>query len=421
MDPDTDERYWTTESWENGETYDLVMSDEFEVDGRTFADGDDPKWCALDKSDDDQTSSGKKSLQYYNSSNVLTKNGKLVIKTTTEDTKWREFNPYKEEYEIMHRQFKSGMLMGWNKFCFTGGILEIDLKFPGLPEVGGLWPAAWLLGNLGRATYESSTNKMWPWSYPKCDREQQQAQELSGCDITEHYDLNQHQGRGATEIDLVEVMPGPPDHLPIVKNNIHRPYGAMTLQMAPGVDPKKKRPESGTLPEWGYEWYNNLTYGRNASINPYFYGTYLGPTKKKEPIYRSIEESYQCDAIGALTQLNKSNWHEFTKFRLEWQPGENGYLRWYANDEFKFGVFGADLKNVSGGGVPNEPSYIILNTAISTSWGFPEPPAGCDEYDCKTATGRCGMNEGFCKSLPAEFQIESIRIYQVSLSLSLRS
>jgi hypothetical protein len=37
------------------------------------------------------------------------------------------------------------------------------------------------------------------------------------------------------------------------------------------------------LPEWGFNWYKNLTYGDNTSINPFFYGTYLGATKKEEP------------------------------------------------------------------------------------------------------------------------------------------
>ncbi len=93
VDPDTEEKYWTIKSFVNGDMYDIVMSDEFEVSGRTFADGDDPKWCALDKSDDDQTAQGKKSLQYYNSSQVTTRDGKLIIQTNDEDTAWREFNP----------------------------------------------------------------------------------------------------------------------------------------------------------------------------------------------------------------------------------------------------------------------------------------------------------------------------------------
>ena len=62
------------------------------------------------------------------------------------------------------------MLQSWNKFCFTGGIIEAELQFPGRHDTGGLWPAFWLLGNLGRATFESSTNLMWPWSYDTCNR-----------------------------------------------------------------------------------------------------------------------------------------------------------------------------------------------------------------------------------------------------------
>ena len=85
----------------------------------------------------------------------------------------------------MKRHFKSGMLQSWNKFCFTGGIIEVDVQFPGTSscykqgcwlfsisacciailsgryDVGGLWPAVWMLGNLGRATYEASTNLLW--------------------------------------------------------------------------------------------------------------------------------------------------------------------------------------------------------------------------------------------------------------------
>lgn len=62
--------------------------------------------------------------------------------------------------------------------------------------------------------------------------------------------------------------------------------------------------------------------------------------------------------------------------------------------------------------IPDEPSYVIINTAISTTWGFPNPPRGCIEYDCKTKEGRCGVNPGFCESLPAKFYVESVRVYQ---------
>lgn len=230
IDPDTPKHKRKLRSYTDGKLYDIVMSDEFERDGRSFKDGHDPMWTAIDKPDDDQTSSGRKSLQYYNHSQVTTENGVLKIKTTAEDTTWRGWNPYKRHYESMKRHFKSGMVQSWNKFCYTGGILEVDVQFPGRSDVGGLWPAVWLLGNLGRATYETSTNLLWPWSFSKCDRKLQKAQEISACDVTAHYSLRPGVGRGATEIDIIEVMPGESGKLPIA-HNISRPYTAMTLQV----------------------------------------------------------------------------------------------------------------------------------------------------------------------------------------------
>ena len=298
IDPDTTDEHKTMKSITTGEDYDLVMSDEFNREGRSFKDGDDPMWTGVDKSDDDQTSSGRKSLHFYNYTQISTEDGKLVITTNTDDTSWKGWNPYKKKYETMSRHFKSGMLQSWNKFCFTGGIIEAELQFPGRHDVGGLWPAFWLLGNLGRATFESSTNLMWPWSYTPCNRDLQMAQEISGCDVTSHYSLTPGVGRGATEIDIVEVMPGPSGKLPICKNNVQRPYSSMTLQVAPGIPAARRRPSAGQLPEWGFTWYKNLTYGPDTSINPFFYGTYLAATKAEEPIGRSDKESYQCDAIS---------------------------------------------------------------------------------------------------------------------------
>ena len=143
------------------------MSDEFNVPNRTFADGDDPIWTALDKSDDDSSSAGGGSLHFYNSSTVTTnEDGHLEIRSIIGETKWDHFNPAKQTYKHVTKNFKSGMMQSWNKFCFTGGILEVDVIFPGDPYIGGLWPAIWILGNLGRATYEASTNNIFS-EYPE--------------------------------------------------------------------------------------------------------------------------------------------------------------------------------------------------------------------------------------------------------------
>ena len=52
------------------------------------------------------------------------------------------------------------MMSSWNQFCFTGGYLEVAVTLPGLNGVAGLWPAAWAMGNLGRAGYGASLEGM---------------------------------------------------------------------------------------------------------------------------------------------------------------------------------------------------------------------------------------------------------------------
>ncbi len=107
---------------------------------------------------------------------LLHAQGYLNITTTSEATKWKGFNPFTKKYEIFEKEFRGGMVNSWNKFCFSGGVVEVRLRLPGKSDVSGLWPAFWLMGNLGRATYEHSTNMMWPWSYNRCDRDRQEAQ-----------------------------------------------------------------------------------------------------------------------------------------------------------------------------------------------------------------------------------------------------
>ncbi len=41
-------------------------------------------------------------------------------------------------------EYVSGMLQGWNKFCYSGGgYVEVALSLPGSNSVSGLWPSAW--------------------------------------------------------------------------------------------------------------------------------------------------------------------------------------------------------------------------------------------------------------------------------------
>ncbi len=85
---------------------------------------------------------------------------------------------------------------------------------------------------MGRATYEASTNNIWPWSYDTCDRKMQEAQKLSACNSQNHFGLNSFQGRGATEIDIIEVMTGDKDaSLDATDPRVSYPYADFTLQV----------------------------------------------------------------------------------------------------------------------------------------------------------------------------------------------
>ena len=38
----------------------------------------------------------------------------------------------------MTKNYTSGMIQSWNKFCFTGGVLELSIKLPGHAFSGGM-------------------------------------------------------------------------------------------------------------------------------------------------------------------------------------------------------------------------------------------------------------------------------------------
>mmetsp|Transcript_14243 Transcript_14243/g.17870 ORF Transcript_14243/g.17870 Transcript_14243/m.17870 type:complete len:453 (-) Transcript_14243:1804-3162(-) len=417
VDPDTPEEFFSTVSLVDGRTYELVGSDEFSVTGRKFAPGEDSMWTGIDHSDDSNTG-GALSLgnqQYYNSTMLTTNDGYLNITTTSDTTLWLGWNPYMKHYQQMNKTFRSGMVSGWNKFCFTGGKIEINAKLPGKATTGGLWPAIWMLGNLGKPTFESSTNLVWPWSYDKCNMDLIEAQEISACKNTHHYGMQQNKGRGSTEIDIIEVMAG--QEKDISGTSISMPYFSSTLQVAPGIT--KNRPNFGVPPEPDQTWYRGMEYGSNSTQNVFFYGSNMGATSVSDPNVRTLKQSYRADSISAITNVETDLFDNFHKYGLEWVTGDEGYLRWYLDDKLLFSVDASALA-VTGAQIPREPSYIILNTAVSSAWGFPLPcPEGCDCscFDCKDAACTCGLPVGFCEMLPAHFLIDYVSNAFVSIDV----
>lgn len=114
VDPDSKSESLLTTSLVSGREYELVFSDEFEVDGRTFDDGHDPRWTALHKND-----YSNDALQFYSKDAMTTGDGWLNITTTAEDTTFMAQNEKTLRYHKSTKHFKSGMIQSWNKFCFT--------------------------------------------------------------------------------------------------------------------------------------------------------------------------------------------------------------------------------------------------------------------------------------------------------------
>lgn len=141
VDSDTPEEFRTKVNYMDDKEWQLVFSDEFNVDGRSFYPGDDPYWEAIDLHYW-QTNN----LEWYDPAAVTTRNGSLEITLTKQETHGMDY--------------QGGLISSWNKFCFTGGVVEASVVLPGINNVMGLWPAIWMMGNLGRAGYGASLDGM---------------------------------------------------------------------------------------------------------------------------------------------------------------------------------------------------------------------------------------------------------------------
>ncbi|ETV75249.1 hypothetical protein H257_10441 [Aphanomyces astaci] len=310
-----------------GETWDLVMSDEFQLDGRSFRPGDDHLWTALDIPDGVNAA-----LEIYNSSNVYTKNGKLINKAEEGPTVVTYFNQWLEEpgFETRTMHYKAGMMQSWNKFCMQGGFIEVSAKLPGavnnIPDAehksvtmnpnavgeytdpatkvkrvvtpqdriidGGYyptWPGIWLLGNLGRALFAASTTRMWPWSYDACDPDLLDLaphQVISACNATPGFGLNPNQGRGAPEIDILEgggaaisssiqLAPGMPDNYRRIPVGLpdEEPWG-LNKYCVYGKGCKTPGANIADIPTSAFasrghkSWYQGLKYAANNRCRP---------------------------------------------------------------------------------------------------------------------------------------------------------
>lgn len=111
IDKDTPDNVKTRTGYDGFE-YNLIFSDEFETEGRTFYPGDDPFWEAVDLHYWPTVD-----FEYYHPRGAITRGGSLVLTMT--------------ERESHGLNFESAMVQSWNKFCFTGGYFEVSASLPG--------------------------------------------------------------------------------------------------------------------------------------------------------------------------------------------------------------------------------------------------------------------------------------------------
>ncbi|ETP42395.1 hypothetical protein F442_10695 [Phytophthora nicotianae P10297] len=251
VDPATpDDRQTYTSS--RGRQWDLVMSDEFNMPNRSFRPGHDHIWTSLEKPD-----GVNGAMELYSHNMTSTKcddDGTcyFYIKAIDEFSVVHVYNMYIHPPQFVDAYFfyRAAMVQSWNKFCYQGGMIETRVQLPGVttsdnPDIAlgkdskvktgkyyPTWPGIWMMGNLGRAIFSASTNRMWPFSYDKCEPDlfDPSYQRISACNDNPGYGLNPNQGRGAPEIDVLEgsaslvssslqIGPGMPDEYRVMGIN----------------------------------------------------------------------------------------------------------------------------------------------------------------------------------------------------------
>jgi beta-glucanase (GH16 family) len=104
----------------------------------------------------------RKTVRWYDPAAVTTNNGALEIMLSAKPQHGLNFTGQSRSRfarsELPCEKSSGGIVSTWNKFCFTGGLVEVAVTLPGSPTIPGFWPAVWTMGNLGRVGYGASTD-----------------------------------------------------------------------------------------------------------------------------------------------------------------------------------------------------------------------------------------------------------------------
>ncbi|RHZ45797.1 SKN1/KRE6 family beta-glucan synthesis-associated protein, partial [Aspergillus thermomutatus] len=356
IDPDTPDSAKTKTS-ADGKEWKLVFSDEFNTEGRTFYDGDDPFYQAVDL-----WYGVTQDLEWYDPDAVTTRDGVLEIR----------FDSF-PNHELKYR---SGMLQSWNKLCFSGGRLEASISLPGSGDVSGFWPGFWAMGNLARPGYAATTEGMWPYSYhDKCDAGITPNQSstdgisylpgmrLPACTCAGEEHPSPGKSRSAPEIDVIEAS------VISLNNNPNAVIGSVSqsLQMAPF--------DIWYMPDYEF----TAVYDPHITqINSYRGGPYQ-------------------QAMSGLTNLN-NKWYNGTEYQVyafEYSPGAEGDITWFVGADKTWTL---DARAIGPNGnigqrmIPLEPMSVVMNLGMAYNFA--------------------AINDSIRNYMPGIMRFDYIRIYQ---------
>ena len=374
----------STFSKNNGKKFKLVFSDEFNTDGRSFYPGEDPFWEAVDLH-----YWGTNNFEWYDPAAAYTRDGSLRLRL--------------EQHPEHNLNFRGAMVQSWNKFCFRNGILIASVQLPGYADVAGLWPAIWMMGNLGRAGFGASLQGTWPYSYDQCDigtlmnqtqynddypkgnpanattlggatmfNQQHETRSISflpgqklsrcTCEGQDHpgpwdKEAKEFVGRAAPEIDVFEAQ------VAQVNNDKYYLQVSQSYQIAP------------------YNWQYNITYANQTKLYDFYkwdddfshINLYNGEITQQSLSGINLASQKAVQHVVNDTDTDPKK-HNFATYSAEYKGGPDGYVAWTSNGKPAWEVYGAalgpdPLSKVGQRQFPKEPMYILLNLGISKNFG----------------------------------------------------
>ncbi|KZF19960.1 glycoside hydrolase family 16 protein [Xylona heveae TC161] len=359
IDPTTPDSAKTRTSV-NGKTMNLVFSDEFNVDGRTFYSDDDPYLQAVDL-----WYGVTQDMEWYDPDAVTTKDGVLELRF--------------DAYQSHGLNYRSGMVQSWNQMCFQGGYMEASISLPGRGDTIGFWPGFWAMGNLGRPGHASTTDGLWPYSYSDvCDAgitKNQSAPDginllpgmrLPACTCSGEDHPSPGKSRAAPEIDALEASVtflGPGN-----QNGIGS--ASQSAQVAPF--------DIWYQPDYDFvELYDPSI----SMMNAYRGGVYQ-------------------QALSGVTNLN-NDWYDgkaYQTFGFEYTPGgpPDGKITWYVGEQKTWMLDARAIGpngNIGQRWIPIEPMALVMNFGLSQSFAM--------------------LNlTGLAPLMPAKMRFDYVRIYQ---------